>query len=124
TAWDGSGARALDPAVEIAIDDVVEGAAGAAHHHGADAEERHQPPIRPSLRRERDAPPAGKEQQPGADGAVEPGKPRIGPKPCRGEAVDPIAHADIGHGARMAGRHAKLKLDKTLLRLEGGEGLG
>ena len=35
-------------AVEVAVDDVVEGAAGAAHGHRADAEQRHQPPIGPA----------------------------------------------------------------------------
>ena len=33
-------ARALDAAVEIAVDDVVPGAAGAAHGEGADEEQR------------------------------------------------------------------------------------
>ena len=78
----GPRARALDLAVEIAVGDVVQGAAGAAHRHGADAEEGDEPPVGPAIGGERDAPPAGKEQQPGADRPVEPGQADIGAQPC------------------------------------------
>ena len=42
-------ARALDAAVEIAIDDVVPGAAGAAHGEGADEEQREMQEVRRRL---------------------------------------------------------------------------
>ncbi len=91
-------ARSRHLRIEVAVDDVVERAAGAAHRYGADAEKRHQPPIGPSGRRQRDRPPAGKEQQPRADGPVEPGQPDIGNEPRRRVALRPIAAADVGHG--------------------------
>ena len=46
---DRTGARALDAAVEIAVDDVVPGAAGAAHREGADEEQQEMPQARQRL---------------------------------------------------------------------------
>ncbi len=89
-------AGALDLGVEVAIDDVVEGAAGAAHHHRADAEQHDQLPIGPASGREGDAPPAREEQQPGTDRPVEPRQADIWPEHLRRAAIDPIAGADIG----------------------------
>ena len=52
-------ARALDLRVDVAIDQIVPGAAGAAHHDGADQEQQHVPGIgtRAAGRRWRRAPP-------------------------------------------------------------------
>ncbi len=65
TGRDRARARALDPPVEVAIDDVVPGAAGAAHGERADQEQHDMPEIdvlaggdRGKSRR----PPAGNEQ--------------------------------------------------------------
>ena len=77
----GSGrrARARDLRVEVAVDDVVVGAARAAHHQRADGERRAQAPGRASPRRcQGEAPPAREQQQPGADRPVEPRQLRIG----------------------------------------------
>ena len=44
-------ARALDPRVDVAVDDVVPGAAGAAHREGADEEQqRHARDLAPASR--------------------------------------------------------------------------
>ena len=43
----------------------------------------------------REAPPAGKQQQPGADRPVEAHQPRIGPRRRRQPAVDPTAARDV-----------------------------
>ena len=76
-AGDRPARRARHLAIVVAVDEVVEGAAGAAHDDGARGEQEQQPEIGPAAggRGERDRPPAGKQQQPGADGPVEPGKP-------------------------------------------------
>ena len=75
-------AGALDGAVEIAIDDVVPGAAGAAHGKGADEKQNEMQDVRrPRVGRdrgERRRPPARQQQQPRADRPVEAGEPQIG----------------------------------------------
>ena len=75
-------ARALDLGVEIAVGDVVPGAAGAAHREGADEEQQAMPRIGIGFaggdRSEPGRPPAGQQQQPGADRAVEPRQAQIG----------------------------------------------
>ena len=88
-------ARALDAAVEIAIDDVVPRAAGAAHGEGADEE---QGEVREARRRamrgdrsKRRRPPARQQQQPGADRAVKARKAQIGTGPGRRDRIDPVA---------------------------------
>ena len=48
---DRARARALDQGVEIAVDDVVPGAAGAAHGEGADEEQREVPQARQRVMR-------------------------------------------------------------------------
>ena len=92
-------------AVEIAVDDVVPGAAGAAHGEGAD-EEQHEmrKARRPRVRRdrgERRRPPARHQQQPRADRPVEARQPQIGPQPGRRQRIDPIA-GRVGDGAGRA----------------------
>ena len=97
---------ALDFAVEIAIHDVIPGAAGAAHGKGADEKQRHVPGIwigraggdgsKPGR------PPARHQQQPGADWAVEAGKTKIWARPGGRDRVDPIAGriSDTSDGGR------------------------
>ena len=98
-------ARALDLGVEIAVGDVVPGAAGAAHREGADEEQQAMPGIGIGLaggdRGEPGRPPARQQQQPGADRAVEPRQPQIGPKPGRRGRIDPVA-GRIGDAARRS----------------------
>ena len=78
-------ARALDAGVDVAIDQIVPGAAGAAHDDGADQEQQHVPGIgAPGAvgdGGERRRPPARQQQQPPADRPVETGQPQIGPQP-------------------------------------------
>ena len=65
--WNRSRARALDSPVEIAIDDVVPGAAGTAHREGTDQEKDDVPEVdvvASGNRREAGGPPAGYEQKP------------------------------------------------------------
>jgi hypothetical protein len=70
--------------VEIPIDDVVEGAPRRSHQAGADAETNEQPQIikagaLPILSQgQRDSLPAGQQQQPDADGPIEP--PQLQPR--------------------------------------------
>jgi hypothetical protein len=87
-------ARALDPPVEITVDEIVPGAARAAHDEGADEEQQHVPGIHRSpgvLGGETGRPPAGQQQQPGADWAIEAGEPQIWPQPRGRTAVDPVS---------------------------------
>ena len=91
---DRARAGALDQPVEIAIDQIVPGAAGAAHGEGAD-EEQHDVPEAGELL---DAhagkphrPPARHQQQPGSDRPVEAGEPQIGAGERRRETVDPVS---------------------------------
>ena len=63
--------RAGNPRIEVAIDDVVVGAAGAAHDDGADREQGDERRAWQSRRGECDTPPAGKKKKPCADGAIE-----------------------------------------------------
>ena len=80
-------ARALDQSVEVAIDDIVPGAAGPAHGKGAD-EEQHGVP---GVDRFAGMPPARQQQQPGPDRPVEAGKPQIRARPRRRAVVDPVS---------------------------------
>src|SRR5216683_2230484 len=94
-----------DRGVEIAVDDVVEGAAGAAHHHSTEREEDDEAPIRPEARRRRegDRPPAGEQQQPAADRPIEPRQADIGQQRSRHEARRPIVAAYVGGVAPTLG---------------------
>src|SRR5262249_37253429 len=71
-------AGALDLAVEIAVDDVVPGAAGAAQRERADEDQDEVGGARAALvsgnRRQARRPPARNKQEPGADRPVEPGE--------------------------------------------------
>ena len=73
----------LDAAVEIAVDEVVIGRAGAAHGDGADEEEREMPEIRRRPGGERAkgrGPPARQEQKPPPDRPLDPREAQIGPQ--------------------------------------------
>ena len=93
-----------DPGVEIPIDDVVEGASRRSHQAGADAETNEQPQIietrrLPILRQGQGDPlPAGQQQQPDADGPIEP--PQLQPRlqPLRRMPIDPVG-AGVGEGS-------------------------
>ena len=93
--WNRPRTRALNAAVEIAVDDVVPGAAGAAHGEGADKEQRDVDKARSGAAGgdggERGRPPAGQQQKPGADRAVQAGEPQVRTRPRRRDRVDPVA---------------------------------
>ena len=76
---DGTGrqrapAGALDLGVEVAVEDVVKGAAGGTHHERAGGKEHHQLQARQPIRGESDRPEAGPEQEPHAHRMVQPGQ--------------------------------------------------
>ena len=79
--------------VEIAIDDVVPGAAGAAHGEGADEKQSEVREARSGDaggdRGKRRRPPARQQQQPGADRAVEAREPQVWTGPGRRDAYRP-----------------------------------
>src|SRR5262249_2893732 len=102
--WNRSRARTLDARIEIAIDDVVPGAARPARGERADEEQDEMPEIDALARANRgqaDGPPAGHEQEPGSDRPIEARQPQIRPCPRRREAIDPIA-GRIGDAAGAA----------------------
>ena len=72
-------------AIEVAVDDVVPGAAGAAHRERADEEQHEVPGIGGTGvardRRKAGRPPAWNQEQPRADRPIEPGEAQIGPGP-------------------------------------------
>src|SRR5690606_14862942 len=95
-------------AVEVAINDVVEGASGAAHDEGPEGEQAGEGEAGADRQRriggpgQRRAPPAGEEQQPGADRPVEAGQAGVRHQPFGHEPVDPavsrnVARANLGH---------------------------
>ena len=84
-------AGALDPGVEVAVDQVVDHAAGAAHRHRAEREQRDEPEVGPAGG-QRQRPPAGQKQQPAADRTVPARQHRIGLQPLR-QVLDPAALA-------------------------------
>ena len=92
-----------DLGVEVAIHDVVEGATRRPHQTGADSEADEQPQIietqrLPILRQGQGDPlPAGQQQQPDADGPVEPPQLQPGFQPLRRMAVHPVG-AGVGKG--------------------------
>src|SRR5699024_1158102 len=67
---DGTAGGALDPGVELAVGEVVDGAAGRAHHENAGGEDQQQRPRRKIAGGQPQGPPACPQQQQGADGAV------------------------------------------------------
>ena len=101
----------LDLAVDVLVDDVVVGAAGAAHGDRADQEQREVPGVgkqrRAAGRRARAWALAasaadhqhGHKQQPPADRPVPARKLRIGPQPARQQPVDPMAARRVGDPA-------------------------
>ena len=100
-----AGARNLG--VEVAVDDVVIGAAGAAHDDGADQEQNQVPEIREApagrVGGQRRRPPARPQQEPPADRPLQPGEPGIGPKPLRHDTVRPVAAHGIGNDVLVGG---------------------
>ncbi len=64
-----------------------------------------EPEIGPvaGLRRQGDRPPAGEQQQPGADRPIQPRQPRIGPPAGRHVPVDPVPHLNVGCAAHIGG---------------------
>ncbi len=95
--------------VDVLVDDVVIGAAGGAHHDGADGEQQKQPGVwvvgADAARGERHRPETGNREQPEARGPVDPGKPQIGRKRRRREAIDDVRRACIGNRASFAFGH-------------------
>ena len=102
-------AGALDPGVEIPVDDVVIGAAGPAHGDGADQEEKAVERIGPGLPRrdgrERRRPPARQEEQPPADGPLDAGEAQIGLQARGRPSFGPMALDGIGQGRRVGALH-------------------
>ena len=100
-------ARALDLGIDLAVDDVVPGAARAAHGERAQREQRHpadQPaPFRRGAQRRR--PPAGQHQQPDADRPVPARQPAVGPRPGRQVAQRPVLLVDVGEAGCPLGGH-------------------
>ena len=96
----GPAGGAGDPGIVIAVDNVVVGAAGAAHDEGADEEQREVPGLVWGLPSASSASAwlhqQGNKQQPGADGAVEAGEAGIRQRPGRRPTVDPIAGRGVG----------------------------
>ena len=111
--------------VEVAVDDVVVGAAGAAHGDRADQEQQQVPRDRAAARRspardrarKRRRPPARPQQQPPADRPVPARQLRIGPQRPRQQPVDPMAARRVGDAAL-----AVLGLDGLHARGVAGEG--
>ena len=98
----GAQPGAGDFAVILAVGDVVERAAGAAHCDGADRKQQQEQRIGPSRTRQRDPPPAREQQEPGADRAVPARQPRIGLRPPRQPALDPIPLGNVARVCRDA----------------------
>src|SRR5438105_3358963 len=93
----------LDLAVILAVGDVVQRAAGAAHCDGADREQQQQHRVGPSRPSQRNAPPAREQQEPSADRPVPSRQPRIRLRPPRQPAIGPIPLANVARifcGAR------------------------
>ena len=104
---------ARDAGVVIAVHDVVIGAACAAHGEGAGGEQREQQQDvqrgdgRLGCRRQRRAPPAGQQQQPGADRPVPACEARVRHEPKRDRPLPGAPDADIGCGKGVAHGHAR-----------------
>src|SRR5215203_1593849 len=96
-------AGALDAGVELAVDDVVVGRAGAAHRHRADPEQQAVERVRPGLPGrdggERRRPPAGQEQEPPADRPLDAREAQIRPERERRAPVGPMAGDGVRNGA-------------------------
>ena len=90
---DGAGrqrtpAGALHACVEVAVEDVVEGAAGGPHHERAGGEEHQKLQIRQPLRGETDGPETRPEQEPNADRLIQPGQRNEGARERRHRPLD------------------------------------
>src|SRR5690606_9310447 len=99
----GGGAR--DSPVDVAVEDVVYGAAGRTHQYRADAEEEVEQPGGPGVGRgitESNRPPTGEQQQPGANRPVEAGEAQVRPRGGRRPAQHPVVAADVARGGGPA----------------------
>ena len=76
-------------AVEIAVGEVVDGTAGRAHQHGAQAEGKERVERRPAIGRHEECPQGGPDQQQDADGLVEAHQPDIERQPLPAGVVSP-----------------------------------
>ena len=97
--------RARHLGVEVAVDDVVEGAAGRPHQRGPDQEGQQQPRVRPLAlfrRRQGDALPAGQHQQPDAGRPIEAAELQPGAQGRRRMAVDPVGRHRVGKNGSHA----------------------
>ena len=102
----GAAAGARHLGVDLAVHDIVEGAARAAHHHRAQPEQRDIIKIAPvgegalvRHRAQRQAADTGPEQQPGADRPVQPHQLQPGAQAAR-RGFHPIAGHGVGGGLR------------------------
>ncbi len=98
--------RPRDLGVDVAVDEVVIGAARPAHDDGAHGEEEEEPGIGIGLaqtaRGKRYRPEAGKSEQEEADRPVGAGEPEIGEERRRRVAIDPVPGACVGHRGGFA----------------------
>ena len=101
-------ARALDLRVDVAVENVVPGRAGAAHGDGADQEEQEVVGIGPRVLGrdggESSRPPARQQQELPADRTVEPGKAHIRQRPNGGESSCERAWRGVEKTGRRARR--------------------
>ena len=100
-------ARAFDLGVDLAVDDIVPGAAGAAHGKRPQREQRHPAGEAAPLRRraQGERPPAGKQQQPGPDRPVPARQPAVGTRPRWQVAQGPVLAIDVGKAGCPVGCH-------------------
>ena len=102
TGWQRAAAGAGDLRVDMAVGDIIPGAACATHEKGPKGAAEGDPdiPCAPCGcgSGKRKAPKAGDEQQPCADGAVSAGQAQVGAHRGRGKAVNPVAGGGVGDG--------------------------
>ncbi len=103
TGGNGTRPRARDSGVNVAVDNVVPGAARTAHGDSTDEKEDEKRERRPALACERERPPAGQQQQPPADGAVKPREPRVRTQGRRRMGVHPVLGRGVGDAGLVFG---------------------
>ena len=95
-----------DAGVEVAVEDVVIGAAGAAHRDRADQEQQQMPEVGPAMdgvAGERGGPPTGREQQLPSGRAVEPRELHVGKREVGRQPQDEAIGARVGQRAVAPG---------------------
>ncbi len=100
TRWNGPCRRAGNLAIDIPVGDVIPGTARAPHGQRTNAKQhpipqQHQNTVPGPMPKQRHAPPAGQQQQPGPNRAVPSGQARIWSGKGRQPAVHPIAFGNI-----------------------------